>query len=220
MQLLCLSDLHGQAHALDAILSAAPRCDAVLLGGDLSNFGAPKDVSPLLRASREIYDTVFAVSGNCDSPDIDVFLAAQDVSLHDRGRVLGEVGFFGLSAIPTWTGRMHEYTETELASFLRNGNEALSGCERKVLLSHCPPRGLCDRIRSGESVGSTAVRECVDDVAPILVVCGHVHEARGQERHGDTLVLNCGTAYRGYYAIVSIDASGYAEAELCDAPGV
>jgi Icc-related predicted phosphoesterase len=54
-------------------------------------------------------------------------------------------------------------------------------------------------------VGSTALREFVEQTQPILVVCGHLHESRGVDMLGPTTVVNCGPAGSGCYAIAEID---------------
>jgi Icc-related predicted phosphoesterase len=40
---------------------------------------------------------------------------------------------------------------------------------------------------------------------PDVVVCGHVHEARGVDTIGKTQVVNCGQAGKGYYAVINLD---------------
>jgi Icc-related predicted phosphoesterase len=44
-------------------------------------------------------------------------------------------------------------------------------------------------------VGSTAVRDAIEQHQPILSLHGHVHEARGFARIGRTLAINPGSSY-------------------------
>jgi Icc-related predicted phosphoesterase len=75
-----------------------------------------------------------------------------------------------------------------------------------VLVSHTPPANTAvDLSRSGIHVGSLAVREFVEAKKPSLVLCGHIHEARGKDFINRTLVVNPGPAHRGMYAIVRTD---------------
>jgi Icc-related predicted phosphoesterase len=60
--------------------------------------------------------------------------------------------------------------------------------------------------------GSTAVREALDRYRPDLVVCGHIHEARGMATHNGSTIINCGPAWMGYYA--EVDWGGALMAEL------
>jgi Icc-related predicted phosphoesterase len=44
-------------------------------------------------------------------------------------------------------------------------------------------------------VGSTAVREIIEEYQPLLSLHGHIHESRGDARIGRTLALNSGSEY-------------------------
>jgi Icc-related predicted phosphoesterase len=52
-------------------------------------------------------------------------------------------------------------------------------------------------------VGSKAIQKFVDRVD--LIVCGHIHEAKGLEKVGKTVVLNPGEASKGSCALVHLD---------------
>ena len=45
------------------------------------------------------------------------------------------------------------------------------------------------------AVGSTAVREFIEEVQPLLGLHGHVHEGRGTVKLGHTLCINPGSDY-------------------------
>lgn len=217
MKLVCATDLHDGLSALRRILDHAGPVDAVLLGGDLTTFGRPGDVEPMLELCRQRCPRVFAIAGNCDSPQIEAWLVERGVSLHARGAVLEGVGLHGLSGIPPWKPRMYQFSEDELAAFLEAGYTALAGQRPLVSLVHCPPYGCTlDRTSSGFSAGSKAVREFVARRRPELLLCGHVHEGRGIEQLDDTLAVNCGIASEGYYALAEI--GGGVRAELRRAP--
>jgi len=206
MRLVCITDLHGAPEALNRILSDAGPADVVLLGGDITSFGTPNAAEFLVRRAQERCPLVGAVAGNCDSAAIDERLAALDVSLFRRGVMVGDVGLYGVSAMPPWTGTMYELSEDEIAAALAEGRGQLAEPSREVVLSHTPPRATrLDRTRRGEHVGSVAVRQFIDQVQPALVLCGHIHEARGIDRLGDTTIVNCGPAYDGQYALAELD---------------
>jgi hypothetical protein len=61
-----------------------------------------------------------------------------------------------------------------------------------------------DRLSSGIHVGSTAVREFVERRQPDVVICGHIHEARGTDRLGKTKIVNCGKAGSGFYSLIDV----------------
>ena len=206
MKLLCLTDLHGDERQLHAIMQDAGPVDLLLLGGDLTNFGTPNQAEQLVRIAMQTCPHVLAVAGNCDSPEIDERLHALGISLFRRGIVRENTGFYGVSAMPPWLGTMYELPEAEIAAALATGRAQLSNVARRVVVSHPPPRDCqLDLTHRGDHVGSVAVREEIDASQPALVVCGHIHEARGAETMGRTVVVNCGPACQGNYALITLN---------------
>jgi len=205
VKLLAVTDLHDHRDAPGRILAAAPPVDIVLLGGDITNFGSPADAERLVRRVQAAGAPLLAVAGNCDSAEIEECLVGLGVSLFRRGEVRRGVGFHGLSAMPPWLRHMYQFPEDELAAHLAEGYAAIEGAQRHVVLSHTPPHGCkVDRTFLFRHVGSKALRTFVDEHQPDLVVCGHIHEARGVERIGRTLVVNCGSGAAGYYAVLEL----------------
>ena len=75
-----------------------------------------------------------------------------------------------------------------------------------VIISHSPPRNTTvDVTFTGEHVGSISVREFIKKTRPLLVLCGHIHEAMGSEDIDDTIVVNPGAARHGKCAIIDLD---------------
>jgi len=205
MRLLGITDLHGSPAALDRILASAGPVDLILLGGDLTNFGSPADAERLVRRAEATGTRVLAVAGNCDSAEIDQRLVELGGSLMARGLVHNGVGVHGLSAMPPWRSNMYQLTEDELAEVLRAGYAQIAGAEHHMLLSHPPPHGgKLDCTSAGRHVGSTALRSFIDETQPELVLCGHIHEARGVEKLGRTTAVNCGPAAAGFYALAEL----------------
>jgi Icc-related predicted phosphoesterase len=219
MEILCITDLHGQRGALEKILASHPGPDVILLGGDLTNFGTPKEAELIVQRCMREAKRVFAVAGNCDSAAIDHKLKELDVSLFGKGVVFNQVGFYGVSGMPPWRGDMYELTEAEIGAALGAGNQMIGIAIQQVILSHPPPRGtLVDRTARGDHVGSTAVRQWIELAKPTLLVCGHIHEGRGTDQVGDTLVVNCGPAYKGMYAVATLELACVEEPGNGDIP--
>lgn len=206
MRLLVITDLHDYPARLEQILAQAGPVEAVLLGGDLTTFGTPADAEQIIRAAQAQVSTVWAVAGNCDSPEIDRHLASLGVSLAGRGITLGPLGLQGLSAIPPWRSGMYCQSEEELAASLEAGYAQLGTPPLHGVLAHVPPYGLrADRTFLWRHAGSTALRAFVERTQPAVVFCGHIHEGRGIEQWGKTQVVNCGEAAAGHYALAEID---------------
>lgn len=83
--------------------------------------------------------------------------------------------------------------EKRLNYLLKNNKDA-------ILLTHSPPYGHLDKIHSGKHVGSKIVLEAIKKYQPKLVLCGHIHEAKGKTKIGKTDVYNLG--YLGDYEIL------------------
>lgn len=208
MNLLCLSDLHGDESALRRIIAEVESVDMVALAGDLTHFGTPNQAEHLIKAASDAGCPVLAVAGNCDSALIDQRLSELEVSPVQHGIRIHDAGFYGLSAMPPWTGHMYELTEPEIAQVLQQGHEAIADAPRRILIAHPPPRDCAlDRTRLGCHVGSRSLRDHIEQCQPDVVICGHIHEARGADTIGPTHVVNCGPAFKGFFAVVRLDPS-------------
>jgi Icc-related predicted phosphoesterase len=119
---------------------------------------------------------------------------------------LGDAGLFGVSGSPfTPMHTPYEIPEDEIARRAEEGWKNVAASRWKIFIPHAPPRDTkVDRIALGKHVGSTAVRSFIEQHQPDIVVCGHIHEARGIDTIGRTQIVNCGPAGRGYYAVIHL----------------
>lgn len=101
--------------------------------------------------------------------------------------------------------------EPELATKLEALAALMPRPERTVAVIHVPPfhSGLdtCPDLdkdlkiitQGGQvvmkSAGSTAVRDFIERVQPMLTLHGHIHESPGHTRNGRTLMINAGSEY-------------------------
>ncbi|HEY4760969.1 MAG TPA: metallophosphoesterase [Thermoguttaceae bacterium] len=216
MKALGVTDIHNRVELFEHILNDASPVDLVLLGGDLTNFGTPANVEVIIRIAQSTNVPVLAVAGNCDSAQIDQRLVDLGVSVSGRGKILDDIGIHGLSAAPPWRKGMYDFKEEEIALLLETGYSQVKDAKRHVVLAHVPPRGgKLDRTRFLQHAGSSALRDFVDKHQPALVVCGHIHEARGVEMFGRTTAVNCGSAASGYYAMIELDDEVHVDLRRC-----
>ncbi len=206
MRIAYVVDVHDRFDAVPPVVVEAGEVDVLVVGGDVTTFGTPDDVDQAIELWRPLAPRLLAVAGNCDSPAIDERLVELGVSIDGRGVTLAGVGFAGVSAAPlSPLHTPHEVPDEELG---RRGASALSdiaGCDVRIFCPHSPPHGTaCDRLRSGEHVGSPALRALVEREQPHLVLCGHIHESRGEDELGRTRVVNPGPVAAGHYALVEI----------------
>jgi Icc-related predicted phosphoesterase len=154
------------------------------------------------------------MAGNDDEPSVARILEQGTWIVPAEGRVVDLEGYqvasFGFSTTTPWHSP-REVTEEGMAAALA----ALAGdldAERPVIFNvHDPPHrsGLDMALKltpdlrvvtSGgdaerEPVGSTAVREVIERVQPVLSLHGHIHESRAAATIGRTVCLNPGSSY-------------------------
>lgn len=199
MRVLMATDIHGSDWVLEMVPEAVKehRVDLFLAVGDITHFGSPKGYAKELVSAVPV--RTLAVPGNCDPPHVMKELDDLGVNLHMRKAVVQGVTFVGLGgANPTPFSTPFEIPEEEI----RRGLEAVME-PGAILVSHPPPYGHLDVVRSGEHVGSTAVAGIVVAYRPRAVLCGHVHESPGVEE-GDVVIINPGPAKDGHLGLVDI----------------
>lgn len=203
MKILAISDPHGDYSKIKAIMERAGDFDLAVIVGDLTHFGPDEKVEELI----ELFDKpVLAIPGNCDQKSIlEALEASKATNLHGKAEQIGKIRFIGLGGSnPTPFNTPFEIPEEEIESTLEGmvcSAEDDCNCGPIVLLTHAPPQGTCDEIPVGH-VGSTAIQKFLDRVD--LIVCGHIHEARGIEKTGKTTVVNPGEACKGSCALITI----------------
>lgn len=84
----------------------------------------------------------------------------------------------------------------------RRLNKLLKELKNPIIISHAPPYSYLDKIKSGKHVGSKILLKAIKKHQPKLVLCGHIHEAKGRKKIGKTEVVNLGCC--GDYKIIEI----------------
>jgi Icc-related predicted phosphoesterase len=207
MRLAFFTDTHDHFEAVSEAMIRIGAVDLIVVGGDITSRGSTDDAARAIELWEPLAPRLLAVSGNWDSTAIDGFLAERDVALDGRGAKLGEVGLCGCSGSPVSAIHApYELGEDEILRRLERGFAAIVDCPVRIACPHTPPIDTsCDRMFSGAHIGSSGVRAFVEAKQPELVLCGHVHEARGFDQIGKTRIVNPGSARDGHYAIVEID---------------
>lgn len=200
MKLLALSDLHGDYSHVKSIRDKAGDFDAVLIAGDLTDFGPDEKALELLAMFQK---PVLAVPGNCDKPSLLGILDKDEntINLHNSVHEFQGLNFIGLGGSnPTPFNTPFELSEKKIGEYVGTLLSRLNG--RIILLSHAPPRNTADRLPHG-NVGSEALARYLGRFD--LIVCGHIHEARGVVRVNGTQVVNPGMASKGHGALITIN---------------
>jgi hypothetical protein len=206
MRIIALSDIHNAFSRVNEILQKNKPFDLILLVGDLTTAGSREQAEEGLDMLKSFEAPLLGVGGNMDPTGVMNLFRERNLLISGKGTIIGDVGFFGVSGCPS--SLMHtpnEYSEEEIAAMLNDGWDSVKNATKKVLISHCPPFNTnADKIMLGKHVGSKSVRTFVDAKSPDLVLCGHIHEARGIDQINRTQIVNCGPANKGYFVLVDI----------------
>jgi uncharacterized protein len=154
---------------------------------------------------------LYMIPGNDDFPEIDALFEGHESVHYVDGRVEQladgrEIAGLGVSNITPWHAP-RDVSEDEIAR--RLDALELTDPERAVLAIHVPPKGtsidvvveLDENLRptgSGNTkvhVGSSAVRDWVERVQPMVTLHGHIHESQGVDHVGSTPCMNPGSEY-------------------------
>jgi Icc-related predicted phosphoesterase len=156
----------------------------------------------------------YVMAGNDDPWEVDQVLEGSDAVVACDARIVRvgghEMVSFGWSNPTPWNSP-RELPEDELYRRVKELTDALESPSSAILNLHVPPYGsgldtameLDDELRpvikGGRPhempVGSTAVRQLIEEVQPALSLHGHIHESRGITRVGRTVAINPGSDY-------------------------
>ena len=197
--LLYITDLHGRTEAYESAFREAAKkgIDALILGGDLCPTGFNEIFIPVQREFLAGYliprtekfrqDTgkpVFVMMGNDDfKANEPLLLAAQKkgtllVTNLQRHCFQGWtiIGYSYINETP-FLLKDWEKTEKEMKKDL---DKLGRGCDmgRTIVQLHAPPKGTkLDMLYDGSHVGSTAIRQFIEEQQPALTLHGHIHES-------------------------------------------
>ncbi len=202
MRIAATADLHFTPQRYGALRDQLNRvrdeADVFVVAGDLTNFGQPEEMDPLLNALVRIRVPVIVVLGNhdyeCDKQDELIrMMTAGGIKVLDGSTYQRDgVGFAGTKGFVGGFGRgmLTAFGEPEVKSFVRAGiDEAvkleramsqLRTSKRVVVLHYSPIAGTVD----GEAreiypfLGSSRLAEVVDRHGADLVLHGHAHNGK------------------------------------------
>lgn len=212
---IAIGDIHEKTANLAKIPELAD-ASGIIVTGDLTNCGDSGKARQIIDILEQTGLPVLAQIGNMDLAEVNDWLEKSGQNIHRHCRELAPglaiFGIGGSNITPMQTPS--EFSEDAYQGWLEELWSEAGKYPHKILISHTPPKDtICDDIGGGVHVGSTAVREFIEKNQPDICLCGHIHEGRGMDRIGKTLVINPGMLADGGYVILRY-AQGQLAAEL------
>ncbi len=209
MRLLVTSDFHGSIEAAHRTSAKAKQLgvDAIVTCGDITHFGSVGHAQKILAPLIALELPILYVPGNCDPSQLAEASITGAVNLHGKCQRLNDVSFIGLGGAPTspyysW----FELSEAQIMTTLKQTADTCPQNPWSIVVSHSPPIDTsADLASSGIHAGSVSLRAFIEERKPNAVFCGHIHEARGRDQIGETLIVNSGSARHGKCAVADVD---------------
>ncbi len=190
MKLLAFSDLHRDLGQAAELVAMSAEADVVIGAGDFASMH--EGLGETIDALAAIETPAVLVPGNNET-EVALREAVASWSaatvLHGSGTVISGTEFYGLGAgIPVTPWEWSFDLDDDAASSM-----LATSPEGAVLVLHSPPQGHCDSNGADMHLGSPALLRAIEEKAPRVAVCGHIHESWGCESQiGSTLVHNLG----------------------------
>jgi Icc-related predicted phosphoesterase len=216
MKIIAFGDIHEHTENIAKIVGIGD-ADCVIVTGDLTNFAGASKAKKIIELISSYNRRIYAQLGNLDHGEVNDYLDTLGINLHANGfAITEEIGIFGVGGSnPTPFNTPTEYTEQQLKEFMQKGYEKIKDLPLKILVAHAPPYNTTvDIVGDGVHVGSTAVRDFIETYDVRLCLTGHIHEAIGKDKIGETIIVNPGMLRDGHYIEVVARAGEQLEVHL------
>ena len=206
IRIVCLSDTHHTDYRLEQL--EVPRGDVLIHAGDATFQGKIGETSRFIAwMDKQPHRLKYLCPGNHDyiwehNPTWANY-STVNVLINQFGTFQHEAKVYSIFAmsfvkeLPLWA---FNSDEREIGRFLQSVADSKPIID--ILLTHMPPYGILDYygevhtnkdgtvLGRGEHLGSRALRVFVNQVKPKVHIFGHIHNAYGTQRVGDTLFVN------------------------------
>jgi hypothetical protein len=201
MKILVIGDNHNDIENMLNFLDKIQKneFDVIVYTGDFTDVNTPRgftqeDIAKLLiEELKTLNKPIVAVPGNNDTKGVVSLIEKEGISVHGKGKIIDGVGFYGYGGAKTPFNTTIEPTDDEIKKGLNNAWLDVDKTKVKVQITHMPALNTrLDMVSFGTHVGSRAIRGFIEEKKPVVAVSAHIHEAKGIDRIGSTLIINSG----------------------------
>ncbi len=198
MKIVALSDTHGQHNRL-----MLPKGDLIIHAGDISKRGAEFEVVDFLKwfSALDFPYKIF-IAGNHDffferesAEKIMSMIPENVIYLNDSSTIINGIKIWG-SPVQPW---FYDWAFNRHRGEPIRKHWKLIPADTDILITHGPVAGILDKTVGGESVGCKDLLERIEEINPLVHICGHIHEAYGTKKLKDTKFINCSILDEHYF---------------------
>ena len=199
MKLLCISDCHGLMDYSNVLL---PPADVLIHAGDFCNSGNLLDFISFSKHIKNLnYEHILLCPGNHDRcVETDFLLCKSFLSNNVHLLINGSITLNGLH----FHCCAYQPFFNNWAFNVADSNERSKLFEKipentNVLITHCPPAGILDKLESGEHVGDIALKARIPMLPELkLNVFGHIHNKYGIKKTKKVTYVNASLCNERY----------------------
>jgi len=186
MNLTTISDTHGQHLRLDVGSG-----DMIIHAGDCTSRGKMDEIEVFLRWYGDLnFDHKILVPGNHDwdfeslPKHYEEMCSNYGITLlNNSGIKIKGLHIWGSASTPeffSWAfnrsrdralaTKRHPYIGDDWDKIPKNTD---------ILITHGPAGGILDLTKGGDNAGCGLLRQKIEEIKPVIHICGHIHEGRG-----------------------------------------
>lgn len=174
MKILAFVDTHGNKKAIEIIIKKAKKenPDILICAGDITNWG--ENIKSLIKDLEKLNILLLIIPGNHETSElIDSISSKLIINLHKKSYELNDYIFLGYGE----GGFSKE--DKEFEKITNKFKKTIKKDSKIILVTHAPPYGRLDFIFGHQ--GNEAIRKFIEEIQPIIHICGHLHEYEGKE---------------------------------------
>lgn len=202
MKFIAISDTHGQHTKL-----SLPEGDVIIHAGDISGRGTENQVRDFIEWFSSLdYQYKIFIAGNHDfflekvcETEIHKLIPENVIYLNDSGIEIEGIKIWG-SPVQPW---FHDWAFNRQRGADIKRHWDLIPHNTDVLITHGPVKGILDQTVYGQEVGCEDLLEAVKRINPSFHVCGHIHEAYGEQISDGTRFINASILNEDYFLVNS-----------------
>jgi Icc-related predicted phosphoesterase len=195
IKLVVISDTHGFHRQM-----VVPEGDILIHAGDFTDYGTLEQAADFnLWLGQLPHPHKIVIAGNHDfcfesNPQEAKAQLTNGIYLQDQAIEIMGIKFYG----SPWTPVFFDW------AFMANPGPQMAEIWSKVpkdidvLITHGPPKGICDLTDQGDSAGCQELLAALNTVKPKYHIFGHIHEGRGIKKNNGITFLNASNIDSNY----------------------